>query len=132
VTFSLKTRRGIIMKTIKFLSAILLSITVVACSSGYGDGSMDGSYGGSSTPAIYSISGMVSHSGKALQGTTVTLTGSPRRTSTTTNMSGNYSFTGLANGNYVVTPSWPGYTFTPTSTAVTINGANVTGQNFTS
>jgi Carboxypeptidase regulatory-like domain len=115
------------MKTIKFLLAILLSIAVVAYGGGYG-GSMDGS----STPAIYSISGMVSHSGKALQGTTITLTGPPRRTSTTTNMSGNYNFTGLANGDFVVTPSWPGYTFIPTSRAVTINGANVTGQDFTS
>ena len=120
------------MKTIKFLLAILLSIAVVAYGGGYGGGSMGGSYGESPTPAIYSISGMVTHSGKALQGTTITLTGPPRRTSTTTNMSGIYNFTGLANGDYVVTPSWPGYTFTPTSTAVTINGANVTGQDFTS
>src|ERR1035437_4570763 len=119
------------MKTIKFLLAILLSIAVVAYGGGYGGESMGGSYGESPIPAIYSISGMVSHSGKALQGTTVTLTG-PRKTSPPTNMNGNYIFTGLANGNYVVTPSWPGYTFTPTNTTVTINGANVTGQDFTS
>jgi hypothetical protein len=37
----------------------------------------------------------------------------------------------LANGNYAVTPSRTGYTFSPTTQAVTVNGANVTGLNFT-
>ncbi len=42
-----------------------------------------------------------------------------------------YPFTGLANGSYTVTPSLAGYTFSPTSQAVTINGANATAPNFT-
>jgi len=50
---------------------------------------------------------------------------------TTADASGNYSFTGLANGSYTVTPSKAGFTFTPASQAVTINGANQTGVNFT-
>jgi hypothetical protein len=45
--------------------------------------------------------------------------------------SGNFSFTGLANGNYTVTPSRSGYTFSPASQSVTVNGANVTSVNFT-
>jgi hypothetical protein len=49
----------------------------------------------------------------------------------TTDASGNYSLTGLANGSYTVTPLQTGYTFTPASKAVTVNGANVTAQNFT-
>jgi N,N-dimethylformamidase beta subunit-like protein/uncharacterized protein DUF4082/Big-like domain-containing protein/purple acid phosphatase-like protein len=45
--------------------------------------------------------------------------------------SGNYTFTGLTNGAYTVTPVKPGYVFSPNGQAVTINGANVTGVNFT-
>lgn len=50
--------------------------------------------------------------------------------STTTDASGNYTFTGLANGSYTVTPSKTGWTLYPTSRAVTVDGANVTDQNF--
>ena len=45
--------------------------------------------------------------------------------------SGVYSFTGLANGSYTVTPTKSGFVMTPASLAVTINGANATA-NFTS
>ena len=44
---------------------------------------------------------------------------------------GNYSFTGLANGAYNVTPGKTGYTFTPANQSVTVSGANQTGINFT-
>ena len=50
--------------------------------------------------------------------------------STTADGSGNYSFTGLANGSYAVTPSHSGYSFSPSSQAVTISGVSVTGVNF--
>jgi uncharacterized surface anchored protein len=50
---------------------------------------------------------------------------------TATNASGNYTFAGLANGSYTVTPSLAGYTFNPVSRNVAVSGANVTGQNFT-
>ena len=49
---------------------------------------------------------------------------------TTADSSGNYSFTGLANGSYAVTPSHSGYSFSPSSQAVTISGLSVTGVNF--
>ncbi len=49
----------------------------------------------------------------------------------TADVSGNYTFTGLANGAYAVTPSKSGFTFSLTSQAVTISGANVTAVNFT-
>ncbi len=46
--------------------------------------------------------------------------------------SGNYSFTGLANGAYwATTPSKSGFTFSPTNEAVTISGASATAVNFT-
>jgi len=77
----------------------------------------------------FSISGTVSPVTGG-SGATVTLSGAASAT-TTTDGAGNYSFTGLANGTYAVTPSHTGYTFTPSSQPATINGANVTGVNFT-
>jgi hypothetical protein len=50
---------------------------------------------------------------------------------TTTDTGGNYTFSGLANGNYTVTPSMTGKSFSPGSRAVTLSGASVTGQDFT-
>ncbi|GGA59890.1 hypothetical protein GCM10011507_09290 [Edaphobacter acidisoli] len=63
-------------------------------------------------------------------GATVTLSGAANAT-TVADANGNYSFASLANGSYTVTPSATGYTFTPASQAVTINGANQTSVNFT-
>lgn len=77
----------------------------------------------------YSISGTISPTAGG-SGATVTVSGATSAT-TVTNSSGNYTFTGLSNGTYAVTPSNTGYTFSPTSQAATINGANVTNLNFT-
>ena len=63
-------------------------------------------------------------------GVTVTLSGAVSA-GTTADASGNYTFSGLANGAYTVTPSRSGFTFTPTSQTVTISGASVGGVNFT-
>lgn len=81
------------------------------------------------TNPTYSISGTISPAAGG-NGATVTLSG-PASATTTANSSGNYTFTGVANGNYAVTPSHAGYTFAPTTQAVSVNGANVTGLNFT-
>ena len=78
--------------------------------------------------STYAISGSISGAGG--NGATVTLSGAASAT-TTANSSGNYTFSGLANGTYAVTPAQTGYTFSPSSQAATINGANVTGVNFT-
>jgi hypothetical protein len=78
--------------------------------------------------STYAISGSISGAGG--NGATVTLSGAASA-STTANSSGNYTFSGLAKGNYAVTPAHTGYTFSPSSLAATINGANVTGVNFT-
>jgi len=78
----------------------------------------------------YSISGTVTSSGNPLQGVTITLSDGASAV-TTTDALGNYSFTGLSNGSYTVTPGLAGYTFTPANRAVPVNGADVTGQNFT-
>ncbi len=76
--------------------------------------------------AQYSISGNV---GVAAAGVTVYLSGQSSA-STTTDVTGNYSFGGLANGAYIVTPSDISYIFTLPSQNVTIAGNNVTGVNF--
>jgi hypothetical protein len=91
--------------------------------------------GAASIAPTYSISGTVASvgSGTALQGVTVTLTSTITATATaTTDASGNYTFTGIANGTYKITPSLNLYTFTPANRLVTINGANSTTNNFTS
>ena len=80
-------------------------------------------------PTTYSISGTISTAANG-SGATVRLAGAASAT-TTANSSGAYSFTGLANGSYTVTASKSGFTFSPSSLQVTVNGANVTGENFT-
>jgi len=79
-------------------------------------------------PQTYSISGTVTPIAGG-SGTTVMLTGATSATQSA-DSSGNYTFTGLASGAYTVTPNRAGYTFSPSSLAATINGANVTGINF--
>ncbi len=76
----------------------------------------------------YTISGSISPAGNG-SGATVALTGTATAT-VTADASGNYSFAGLANGSYTVTPSKSGFTFSPVNRAVTISGANATA-NFT-
>jgi len=83
---------------------------------------------GSSTQT-YTLSGTLTPAAGG-GGASVGLSG-PIAASTTANGSGNYSFTNLTNGTYAVTPSNPGYTFSPTSQNVTINGENVTVPTFT-
>src|SRR5882724_7821034 len=81
------------------------------------------------TAQTFGISGTISPAGGG-SGATVTLSGAASAT-TTANSSGNYAFSGLANGTYAVTPSRTGYTFSPSVQAATLNGANITGLNFT-
>lgn len=79
----------------------------------------------------YTISGTVASTVVgAATGVTINLTGAATAIATT-DASGNYSFTGLSNGNYTVAPVKTGYSFNPSSTAVNVSGANVSGTNFT-
>jgi len=110
-------------------SAILL---LSACGGG-GGGSTHGS---SSAPVTYSISGNVmTGTGLAASGVSMTLTGGPAATPSTaaTDSSGNYTFAGLAgNYTYTVTPSAAGSVFSPANRNVALGAAGVTAQNFTS
>ncbi len=83
---------------------------------------------GTAAATTYSVSGTITSSaGAAISGVSV----SNGSTSVSTNSSGAYTFTGLNNGTYTLTPSLSGYTFSPATRSVSVNGANVMGQNFT-
>jgi inhibitor of cysteine peptidase len=105
-------------------SFVLLAIVVLAGCGGGGDG------GGGGAAVTYSISGQVTSNGSGLSGVTMALSGASIAT-TITDASGNYTFTGLANGNYALTPSRTGFTFSPASSPQTVSGANKTAVNFT-
>ena len=81
------------------------------------------------TGPTFTLSGTISPA-SAGNGAAVVLSG-PVGATATANSSGSYSFPGLVNGTYSVTPSKSGVTFTPNSQNATINGANVSGVNFT-
>lgn len=79
------------------------------------------------TPA-FGISGSL---GLAGAGATISWTGTSSG-SVTADSLGNYStFEVLLNGNYTISSSLAGYTFSPANSAQTINGADITGVNFT-
>lgn len=108
------------------VSGLILAYIMTMFLSGCGGGSSSSS--SSAPPATtFSISGTVS--GAIAAGVAIHLTGTATA-STTTAAGGTYSFTGLSNGSYTVTPSLAGYTFNPISTIVTVSGANVSGKNF--
>ena len=74
----------------------------------------------------YSASGTVRQGGSGLANVTVTI-GSR---SAVTGSAGTYVVQGLPNGSYTAVPTRAGYTFTPASRPVTINGAPVSGIDF--
>jgi hypothetical protein len=75
----------------------------------------------------YGISGTVSATGS---GATITLGGAKSAT-TTADANGNFSFNGLLNGSYSLTPTDAGVTFSPSSQSVSVSGGNVVGITFT-
>ena len=79
------------------------------------------------TTTTHTLGGVISGPGAA--GATVVLSGTASAT-TTTDAFGNYSFSGLADGTYTVTPSATGFSFNPGSQTITISGAHNLGVNF--
>jgi hypothetical protein len=77
-------------------------------------------------PSTVTISGQVTLSGAGLSGVTMTLTGSPSgpATTTTTDASGNYTFSVAAGGSYTLTPSLSGDIFTPANQTFSNLSAN--------
>jgi hypothetical protein len=79
-------------------------------------------------PAL-SISGTISPAADG-SGATVTLSGAASAT-TMADAVGKYTFSGIGNGSYAVAVSKSGYSFSPASQPVTVNGATVTSIDFT-
>ncbi len=86
-----------------------------------------GGSGGDPAPATHAISGAIS--GDVLDGVTVALGGAASRT-TVTSGGGQFTFTGLENGEYNVAPALAGYAFAPLSRPVTLAGADAGGLTF--
>ena len=85
-------------------------------------------YTDSSTPAtVYGIFGNVTGTTSVVS---MALSGTASATTTTDALGGGFfTFPGLVNGNYTITPSLSGYSFNPSSALVTISGASIS-QNF--
>lgn len=81
----------------------------------------------SSALAPHAISGTVS--GPVIAGVAVALSGDATA-GTVTAADGSYTFPGLANGSYTVTPTFAGYAFSPVEASVTLAGADATGIDF--
>lgn len=78
----------------------------------------------------YSIKGYVKDAqGVGIGGVTMNLTGTVSKT-TVTASSGYYEFTGLASGNYTVTPTKTGYSFSPVSRSTTSLSGNIDNWDF--
>jgi hypothetical protein len=80
-----------------------------------------------SSVSVFTVSGSVTAAGQPLGGVVVT---DGTRTATT-NAAGAYTIAGVPNGTYTLTPSLSGFTFSPATLGVTVNGANLSGRNFT-
>ncbi len=110
----------------KFAQSIVSGIVIFLLASCGGGGGGASNTAQITPPATtYTISGTVTGASSVA----LNLTGTSNA-STTTAANGSYSFTGLANGNYTLTPVLNGFTFTPTSRAVTLSSANATSNNF--
>lgn len=81
------------------------------------------------SPASFKIAGSINHGASGLYGATVTLAGAAAATATT-NASGEFSFTGLNNGSYAITPSKAGFAFDSINIVRTINNADISSVNF--
>ncbi len=79
--------------------------------------------------STFSISGTISPASIG-SGTTVTLSGAASA-GTAADSQGHYTFPGLLNGTYTITPSKTNTTFTPPSQTLTVNGVNPPSVDFT-
>lgn len=105
--------------TLKQYAAALLLVTVSLFGYGCGGG------GSSKGPSGSVISGRATLNGTALAGVTMTIAGVSAGTANTDG-TGNFQSGAVANGNYTITPSKAGYSFSPPSQMVTVADGSVT------
>jgi len=77
----------------------------------------------------YVVSGRITSDGLPLAAIPVTL--NPGAISANTDPTGAFRFVDIVNGTYTVEPSRAGFTFTPSTQSVTVNGGDKTGVDFT-
>jgi hypothetical protein len=73
----------------------------------------------------YSVVGAIEDAANG-SGATVTMTGGGETATTTADLSGNYVFTSVLDGEYTVTAAKSGFSFAPASQVVTVSGASAT------
>jgi hypothetical protein len=118
--------RGLSMSRGKASISVLLSFLIMMFLMVIGCGKMEATSAISGTVTVTVNGENISNAG-----VTLTLSGDANRT-TTIDANGKYSFTNQDNGYFTVTPSYlPGYTFSPASTKVYVNGTSVSGIDFT-
>ncbi len=112
-----------------FFTACIIVI-LSGCTGGSGGGGTSESQA-NNTPSqtglseTYTISGTLT--GDIVSGVTITLTG-PDNATTTTDENGSYSFEGLQEGTYTVTPSKENYNFDPSSFEVELSEESTTQE----
>jgi hypothetical protein len=126
----MKNQLNVIMSRVQGTLVVLFTV-IAFLSAGCGSGGSSGSSspaGDESTRTTFNVTGKVTlDKTVGLEGASVTLTGSGTYTAIT-DANGDYSFMGLSNGSYMLTPSLEGYSFTPQSMAITINNADVSSN----
>ncbi len=101
------------------------SLTLLATSSCGGGGA-----GAKPVPGTYALLGQVTIEGASGEGTAVHLVGASSAGFLTTSSGGRFEMNGVPPGTFTLTPSKPGYVFTPPSRTVTVVAADVSGLNF--
>ena len=82
------------------------------------------------SPTRFLITGNVKHNDLPFAALNVSVTGTVNAT-VSTDASGNFLFENVPQGNYTLRPQAAGFTFTPSSIAVTISSESTRGNNFT-
>jgi hypothetical protein len=123
---SRRPRRGALPNCIAFRAQQAFALMLLPCLA------LIGGCAGTVTvtsSGAFSVAGTISPAADG-SGATVALSGSSS-SSTTVNNAGSYTFSGLINGSYAVTPNRTGYVFSPSVQTLTVNGSSVSGINFT-
>ena len=109
---------------VKFILAAFIIALLSGCTGGSGGGETPDSQTNNDTESqtgiseTHTISGTLT--GEVVSGVTITLTG-PDNATTTTDANGSYSFEGVQEGTYTVTPSLENYNFDPESFQVELS-----------
>jgi hypothetical protein len=83
------------------------------------------------TATTGTIKGTISQTGTVSGATVQLLQGTTLIATASVAANGSYSFSNVANGTYTLQPSESGFTFSPTTASVTVNGNTVTAPAFT-